>query len=279
MDEHFRAFSFVDRITGIQPGVSIRGQYTIPPTVNGFPASLVAEATGQLAAWSAMAAVNFSHRPVAGIAGRIELLSTVHPGQMLELEAQLESVDTETVGYSGTAQADGVPVIRLLDCVGPMVPTDEFDDPQALRDRLKLLCAAGVTPGAFGGVPALELERGGGEPGQLARAVLRLPAHAPIFADHFPRRAVFPGTLLMHANLQTAALLADELPSGNGATWVPRIVSDVKLRAFIDPGQTLSLQAKRMGQSDRSLSVAVESRINQRLIGSAEVEFWREAKV
>src|SRR5512137_2052805 len=125
MDGHFRAFSFVDRITELRPGVAIRGCYTIPPAVPRFPLSLVAEAVGQLAAWAAMAAVDFTHRPVAGIAGKVELLSAVRPGQLLDLAAELESVDTETVGYRGTAHADGIPVIRLLDCVGPMVPVED----------------------------------------------------------------------------------------------------------------------------------------------------------
>jgi 3-hydroxymyristoyl/3-hydroxydecanoyl-(acyl carrier protein) dehydratase len=277
MDGHFRAFSFVDRITRLEPAVRIRGQYTIPPAVNAFPASLVAEAAGQLAAWAAMAAVDFTHRPVAGIAGTIQLLSSVRPGQVLDLDAELESVDTETVGYSGCAHAGGTPVLRLLDCVGPMVPVQDFDDPQSLRARWALLRADGVSPGAFGGLPPLRLDPDGGESGHCARATLRVPAEAQFFADHFPRRPVFPGTLLMHANLQTAAMLAAGVPSGDGVAWLPRIVSDVKLRTFIAPGEVLSLEAKRTGQSDTSLSVAVESRIRGRLVGSAAIEFHPQA--
>jgi 3-hydroxymyristoyl/3-hydroxydecanoyl-(acyl carrier protein) dehydratase len=276
MDGHFRAFSFVDRITHVEPGARIHGCFANPPTVDGFPASLVAEATGQLAAWCAMAAIGFTHRPVAGIAGRIELLSAVRPGQVMDLAAELESVDTETVGYSGTAYADGAPVLRLADCVGPMVPVEEFDDPQALSARFALLSAAGAVPGGFGGLPVLSIEGQGGQPGQSARAILRVPTEALFFADHFPRRPVFPGTLLMQANLQTAERLAAEVPSGRGARWVPRIVSDVKLRTFISPGETLSLEAKRTAHTETSLSVAVESRINQRLIGSADIQFSPE---
>ena len=278
MEAHFRAFTFVDRITGIKPGASIRGQYTVPPGVDAFPASLVAEATGQLAAWAAMAAVGFTHRPVAGIAGAIELLSAVRPGQMLELSAELESVDAETVGYSGSASADGVPVIRLLDCVGPMMPVEEFDDPQSLRDRFRLLSESGAEPGAFGGLLDFDLEPGDGERGQSARMILHVPANAPFFPDHFPRRSVFPGTLLMHANLQTATMLAAEVPCDHGLAWVPQTISDVKRRTFISPGETLRLEAKRIDHSDDSLKVAVESRNNGRLIGSAEIQFGTAAQ-
>ncbi len=273
MDLHFRAFSFVDQVTEHEPGVAIRGRYAIPSGVESFPASLVAEAVGQLAAWAAMAAVDFTHRPVAGIAGLVEFLSSVRPGQMLDLSAELESVDTETVGYCGAARADGVPVLRLQDCVGPMMPADDFDDPKAVRDRWTLLRAAGANPGAFGGLPALELERGTGEPGLSVSSILRVPADAPFFSDHFPRQRIFPGTLLMHAQLQTAAILAADIAPGHGGSWAPRVVSDVKLRAFLSPGATLNLRARRTSHSDTSLVVGVESRVEQRLIGSAEIRF------
>ena len=93
MGGHLRAFSFVDQIARVEPVGRIQGHYAIPAGVDSFPASLVVEAVGQLAAWAAMAAVGFSHRPVAGIAGSIELLSAVRPGQNLDLAAELESVD------------------------------------------------------------------------------------------------------------------------------------------------------------------------------------------
>jgi 3-hydroxymyristoyl/3-hydroxydecanoyl-(acyl carrier protein) dehydratase len=276
MDGHFRAFSFVDWITGVESGVCIQGRYVVPSALESFPVSLVAEATGQLAAWSAMAAIGFTHRPVAGIAGRIELISAVRPGQILELAAEIESLDTETVAYSGAAHAGGVPVIRLHDCVGPMVPAQEFDDPQSLRDRFARLTAGDAPPGTFRGLPALDLGPIQVESDRSARAVLQVPKDAPFFADHFPRRPVFPGTLLMHANLQTAAALAAAIPAAPGARWVARFVSDVKLRTFISPGETLGLEAKQAGQEGTSLNVAVESRLGQRLIGSAEITFVSE---
>jgi len=272
MDEHFRAFSFVDRITSVQPGVRIRGRYTIPPGIDAFPASLVAEAVGQLAAWVAMAADNFARRPVAGLAGSIALLAPVRPGQVLELAAELESVDAEAVTYGGTAHTNGTAVIHLQNCVGPMVPLIEFDDPQALRDRFDLLCGPGAMTGGFGGSPALLLDRTGGEMGRCVRATLHVPASAPLFADHFPRRPVFPGSLLVHRNLELATMLADEVPPpAGGARWTLRTVSDVKLRAFISPGETLDLEAKLNERSDHSATLGVETRRGKRVVGSARV--------
>ena len=55
MSQHFRAFSFVDRILADETGKSISGRYAIPAGIADFPLSLVSEAIGQLAAWSSMA--------------------------------------------------------------------------------------------------------------------------------------------------------------------------------------------------------------------------------
>jgi 3-hydroxymyristoyl/3-hydroxydecanoyl-(acyl carrier protein) dehydratase len=269
---HFRAFSFVDRITAVQPGVSVRGTYAIPASLDNFSTSLVGEATGQLAAWSAMAAVDFKSRPVAGIAGLIDLLDPVSPGQTLELTAEIESVDADAIAYGGTASVNGAPVLRLHNCVGPMLPVEEFDDPQALRDRFALLCANGAAPGAFQGLPAIALENLNGESGHFARATLTVPNEAPFFKDHFPRRPVFPGSLLMQFNLQLVARLGTQLPGAGAQGWKLQNVSDMKLRTFIAPGDVVSLEAKLVEQKGRAAAISIESRSGSRLVGAATVE-------
>jgi len=272
MNPHFRAFSFVDRITRLEPGVSAGGQYTVPAGVVNFPISLAAEAVGQLAAWAAMAALDFQVRPVAGIAGRVGLFAPVQPGVGLELLADLKTVESDAVAYGGEVRIGGRTVVQLEDCVGPMVSVSEFDDPLAVRSRFELLRTDGATPGAFEGIAAIPLSRTDGERGQSLRARLEIPAAAPFFGDHFPRRPVFPGTLQMQANLELVSWLAAELtPPAPGIAWKPIALSDVKLRAFIAPEDTLELEAKVIALSADSAIVAVETRRNQRLAGSARV--------
>lgn len=271
MDGHFRAFSFVDRITSVQPGVSVRGVYHIPANLDAFPIALVAEATGQLAAWSAMAALDFKVRPVAGIAASIELLSPIRPGQTLELSADLDSVDTEAVSYCGVAHADGKPIVKLNHCVGPMLPQEDFDDTQAVKDRYALLCNGGVTPDAFGGVPKIEFENLTREPGQSVRAILPIPASAPFFADHFARRPVFPGTLFMTKVADLVRKLVETIPAPEGCHWVSKVISDSKLRTFIPPGDMLELEAKVLKNESTSLLISAEARKGKRLSGSARI--------
>ena len=278
MDGHFRAFSFVDRISSLEPG-HVRGSYTIPAGIGCFPSSLVAEAVGQLAAWAAMSGMDFKSRPVAGLAASIELLAPVRPGQVLQLAADLETMDAEAAAYDGSASVEGAAVIRLRHCVGPMVPVEEFDDPEALRERFALLRGAGAEPGAFAGVPPLPLKPAGGEDGRSLRATLHVPDNAPFFADHFPRRPVLPGALLMNSNLELVAALAAKLAAPSiGGRWALRGVSDVKLRAFTPPGETLEIEARLNQISDNAATVNVETRKGKRIIGGSRVHLVPEGR-
>jgi 3-hydroxymyristoyl/3-hydroxydecanoyl-(acyl carrier protein) dehydratase len=279
MGLHFRAFSFVDRITSADDKVHIRGRYAIPETLSAFPTSLAAEAVGQLAAWAAMAAVDFRTRPIAGIAGAIEYLSTLRPGQVLELSADLAELDEDAIAYDGMASVDGVPIVRLQHCVGPMVPVEDFDAPEALRERFGLLIGAGVPPGGFGGLPSFDILRDPNpEPDSLC-ATLQVPASADFFADHFPRRPVFPGSLLMHVNGLLAAELAAGLqPPAPAHRWRLRAVQDIKFRAFISPGDVLHSKLRVDALSAQSATLAVETRNTKRLVLGARIEFVPEAQ-
>ena len=136
MTDHFAAFSFVDRITALEPGVRAHGAFAIPPRIDAFPPCLMAEAVGQLAAWVAMAHIGFRGRPVAALALETRFLHGARPGQRLDLTVDIEHCDDEAVAYGGSADIDGARVIELKQCLGPMMPVADFDDPDALAARL-----------------------------------------------------------------------------------------------------------------------------------------------
>lgn len=277
MDLHFRAFSFVDRISSIQAGPQVAGHYVIPATLADFSNSLVSEAVGQLAAWGAMSAVDFTHRPVAGLAGRVELLSEVRPGQTLDLTAEIESVDEDAVAYAGSASVEGRPVVRLQHCVGPMMPLEGFDNPLLVRQRFALLMAEEAAPGTFTGVPDIDLGSTTMTSESTLQATLQVPTHADFFADHFPKQPVFPGTLLTHANLRLAAALMESIaPSTTSAQWIPKVIFDVKLRSFIPPGETLELEARMKEATSNTATVGMQIRRAGKRAGSCRVELALE---
>jgi len=275
MVERFRAFSFVDRITRLEPGRRIEGQYTVPATATRFPASLMAEAVGQLAAWAAMSHVGYAYRPVAGLAGETRYHGTIAPGQTLELEADIERCDEEAIAYGGKASIDGRCVIELNHCVGPMLPMEEFDAPDAVHADFETLRGPGAPAGRFSGVaaPVIKLiEHVGGE---KLRAELHVPAEAPFFGDHFPRRPVFPGTLLMDCLSTLALQLAREAPSLQGAELAPSKFTDVKIRSFTAPGQTLELQVDLQSATAEAAQLKLAARAEGKGVATARIEIAR----
>jgi 3-hydroxymyristoyl/3-hydroxydecanoyl-(acyl carrier protein) dehydratase len=274
MAERFSAFSFVDRITKLEPGVRGAGRYTIPPAVAHFPPSLVAEAVGQLAAWTAMSQLEFRRRPVAGLAGEALFLADVAPGQTLDLEVSIQSCDEEAVSYGGTASVAGARVLQLQDCVGPMLPMEEFDAPEAVRADFETLSGAGAPPGRFKGVAPREVKAIDRVPGERLRAELRVPDSAPFFGDHFPLRPVFPGTLLLDTQIDLALQLARETPPlrAAAALLVPVRVSDVKMRSFTPPGQVLELRIELQSATAEGASIGLVARANGKPVSTARVE-------
>jgi 3-hydroxymyristoyl/3-hydroxydecanoyl-(acyl carrier protein) dehydratase len=277
MSERFRAFSFVDRITQ-RAGGHIEGQYTVPANATRFPASLMAEAVGQLAAWSAMAQLDFAFRPVAGLASETYYHRIVTLGQTLSLEADIARCDPEAVAYSGRALIDGRLALELVDCVGPMLPMNDFDAPEAVRADFHTLSTSGAARGRFTGVaePAIELQEH--TTGERLRATLQVPLQqgTPYFGDHFPRRPVFPGTLLLDSLAGLAVRLAREaLPGSAAAALMPTQVSQVKIRSFTAPGTTLELEVELLEKDADRARLKLVARNEGKSIATARIEVGR----
>ena len=270
MNDHFAAFSFVDRITAFEPGVRARGIFAVPADLPAFPACLVAEAVGQLAAWTAMDAIGFRGRPVAALATETVFHGDVAPGSRLDLSVEVESCDDEAIAYGGQAEVAGVRVIELKHCLGPMLPVADFDAPEALRERLRLLRAEGAPAGRFRGVAPAEMSWLDGEPGRTARALLRIPVSAPFFADHFPRRPVFPATLLLDSQIRLALDLARAAITGTSALVAQRM-THVKMRAFIAPGADVVLGAELNGDRGLDDAVRLTAEIAGRTVATARL--------
>ena len=273
MADHFAAFSFVDRIIEHEPGRRARGRYAVPADIPAFPSCLVAEAVGQLAAWVAMAHIGFRGRPVAALANETRFHADVAPGSTLDLAVDIESCDEHAVAYAGQARVGESTVIELVDCLGPMLPVEEFDAPDAMAARFELIRGEGATPGRFHGVPAPRVVRGAGVPGVSAEAVLHVPAAAPFFGDHFPRRPVFPATLLLDAQIGLALALAAESPHWPvGTRPAASRMTHVKMRSFIPPGAALDIAAEMAPPDGPVAMLRLAARMDGKTAATARLE-------
>jgi 3-hydroxymyristoyl/3-hydroxydecanoyl-(acyl carrier protein) dehydratase len=117
------------------------------------------------------------------------------------------------------------------------------------------------------------LEDISGQDRQRFEARLHVPAQADFFLDHFPRRPVFPATLMLDAQLQLALRLA-EIQAG-GPVRVQRI-THVKVRAFTAPGATLVLFAESAEPSQTDVEpilIKVGAQAEGRTIAGAKMFF------
>jgi 3-hydroxymyristoyl/3-hydroxydecanoyl-(acyl carrier protein) dehydratase len=272
MSDHFAAFSFVDRITEFVPGTRAKATFAVPAEIASFPSCLVAEAVGQLAAWTAMAHIGFRGRPVAALATETRFHRDVRPGQTLLLAVEIDSCDDEAVAYHGSAHADAALLIELIDCLGPMLPVEDFDAPAAMRERLALLCGAGAPPGRFHGVVPPRIDAVAFESGRTATATLHVPAAAPFFADHFPRRPVFPATLLLDAQIGLAMRLAQTADTFAATGVHPTRMTNVKVRSFMAPGDVLDLATELTPIDAKSARIALTARANGKVAATARLD-------
>ena len=268
-------FLFVDRITELVPGRSARGYFAIAPNPLALPAWLVVESVGQLAAWVAIAHSDFQARPVAALAGEVAVRQPIAPTGRLELSVQIDRCDANAVAYRGSAYVGGETIGHLSRCVGPMLPMSEFDDPAAVRRRFDLLRRDGVPPSDLAETVSIPLRTVplDGVPGKSQRAELHVPAAAAFFDDHFPRKPVFPATLLLETKSRLAASLAAEALGGLPDLDRRQVrVRSVKVRAFTSPGQVLELFAEVRSLEPECAGIAVTATADGKRVSAARFE-------
>ena len=113
------------------------------------------------------------------------------------------------------------------------------------------------------------MARTGGEAGKSAEADLDVPVDARFFADHFPRRHVFPATLLLHAMIG----LAVEVSAEAGLRLVPSRMSNVKVRSFTPPGQRLQLEAKLVDVGAAEARFALSAKAHGKPVATTRLVF------
>lgn len=268
------SFSLVDRITELVPGERARGSLRPVPGQPALPPSLLIEAVGQLAAQVTMQASDFSMRPVAATAGEVRVLADAAPGETIGLEVEIQSRRSGAVGYCGRARQGGMTLVSLERAVGALLPMAELDDPERAREELALLLGAGrparslVSPAELRTPPRI-LEQGAHQ----IVAEIRAPEASALYAEHFPRRPVYPATLLLDAQIALAVeLLAKNRPS------TPRLalVRNVKVRAFTPPGGLLSIEIRCQREQEGRAVVALAASAAGGRVSSAVAELALE---
>lgn len=271
MADRISTFSFVDRITSLEPGRRARGRFSIPAALPEFSICLVAEAVAQLSAWVAMAHSEFRGRPVAALSKEMRILGEAAPGDVLDFGLEIDRCDLEAVAFDGWARVGDTPVLELRRCLGPMLPLEEFDAPEAVRRDFETVCGPSARPGGFRGVEEPDFTVIDHVPGQRLHAALSVPISAPFFADHFPRRPVFPATLLLDAQIRLALRLAAERVAA-GQRLRPAKIADMKMRSFVPPGQRVDMETTLRSATDGAAELTMAARVDGKRVATGWVE-------
>jgi len=245
-------FHFVDQILELESGrhaLGIKrvtaGDTFVRPNADGEPVLLsciIGEALGQLGAWSVMAAKDFSVRPVAGVVGEVVITGEVGVGDRILLDTTIDSMTDDAVCYHAVASVDGAAVLRLENALGPLLPMEQFNDPNEVRERLAKIHDAGDSAGEYqtgeGTAAQFDLsfdEVLSFESCKEATAVRTLSGSEAFLRDHFPRKPVLPLSLLLESLLR----LGQKLLEDGGARCVPTGARKVKMSRFVEPGSPL----------------------------------------
>lgn len=267
--QRFRAFSFVDRIVSVEASGRVVGQFQLAHHLDRFPQALVAEAIGQLAAWQSMAQLQFQHRPVAALAGETLYHAEARPGDLLTLQVDLESCDSDAVAYCGEARCGEQLILQLNHCSGAMLPQEQFDDPSLVAGDFETLRGPGAEPGRLQQAPRVQPSAAEQQPDGSLLSALRVPDQADFFLDHFPRNPVFPATLLMQA---LSEMLVGAVARAGQQGPRLRAMRRVKVRSWIHPGDHVILKAEGFNPAEPSSPVKLTALSHGKVVASAMAE-------
>jgi 3-hydroxyacyl-[acyl-carrier-protein] dehydratase len=100
-----------------------------------------------------------------------------------------------------------------------------------------------------------------------------VPVAAPFLADHFPRRPVLPGSLLLETQLQLGGPLAGAALGLGGVAVAPVCVQDVKLRGFVAPGSRVALRVEVRAVSAGSVTLELAARVDDKAVATGRAEY------
>jgi 3-hydroxyacyl-[acyl-carrier-protein] dehydratase len=114
------------------------------------------------------------------------------------------------------------------------------------------------------------------EPGAKAEAVKNVALSEDFFDDHFPRRPVMPGVLILEGMAQLAGLLLEaglRQKYGKDAKAVLTVLERTKFRALVKPGDALTYHAQVLSLNEAGGKLKAEARRGTTVVTATELVF------
>lgn len=317
------SFLFVDRILRMDEGRFIQGikQVTLSDTYlspswidlqqQQLMSSIIGETLGQLGAWCVMHAYQFMLRPVAGVVSAVHIYGEANVGDAILLETTIDALDEKAIEYHSVATVRGEPIFSIESALGPMLPMEDFIDPNEAKNQFARIYRPGEFEvekdarsfvGANNYSPLLKDEKMLQEraknfsplqwdnisnprntwidfdaileydPGERVVAQKSVSLSAPYLSDHFPRKPVLPLTLLLQAKLQLASLfLISSFEDGH--EFKPVTIRKIKMSGFVQPGDSIITTLLLKEKTDKEIVISYRTEMQGKRVCTAEALF------
>jgi 3-hydroxyacyl-[acyl-carrier-protein] dehydratase len=114
------------------------------------------------------------------------------------------------------------------------------------------------------------------EVGRLAEGTKNIALSEDFFDDHFPRRPVMPGVLILEGLAQLAGFLLEsslQEKHGKSAKSVLTILERTKFRALVKPGDTLQYQVEITSLNEAGGKVKALAARGETMVANTEMIF------
>ncbi|HNQ90115.1 MAG TPA: 3-hydroxyacyl-ACP dehydratase FabZ family protein [Verrucomicrobiota bacterium] len=114
------------------------------------------------------------------------------------------------------------------------------------------------------------------EVGRVAEGLKNVALSEDFFDDHFPRRPIMPGVLILEGMAQLSGLLLEASLAQQysiGAKAVLTVLERIKFRAMVKPGDTLQYRAEVAALNEAGGKVRAAARRDATLVTSTEMVF------
>jgi len=111
------------------------------------------------------------------------------------------------------------------------------------------------------------------EPGERCVAVKLIDQADPIFAGHFPAKAILPGVLLIEAVAQTAGVMLRSAGSQGAAGGIALLaaVNRFKFLKPVTPGQELRIETKKLTEAGKLAYIGGTVWVDGEMVASGEL--------
>lgn len=296
-------FLFVDRILEIEKGKSAKGiknvsfsdEYlvNIVPNYPVMPRPLTIEAIAQLISWLVIWSKDFTVKPVAVMTECTKFYDNIRPGDQMVIRASIKSMHDEDALCEGSVEVDGKIVTELINGVCGFVPLDDLEDIRTVKSRAFSLFGR-RTLDEFINSPEFKAQREGCidndrnfnlnvvdkvielKPGEFISGVKSLTMTESFVTDHFPKKHVMPGTMIIEIISQLSERLLEKTLGGESGTKIKLLIikSDkVKFRKYVVPGDQMFFNVTLTEMKDETVSIKAKVMVDEKLVSSGKLEF------